>query len=68
MKRCKSCKFYKPDDGDSYGKCESPKFEYFDKPETDDGVSYMDYEMYSAWFAVGKDFGCVHYSRAWWWL
>ena len=66
MNRCKTCKFYSPDGDDTYGECESPKFEYIDigdMPE-DDMLAYCDYEGYSANFEVGQNFGCIHHVKS----
>ena len=65
MNRCKTCKHWKRNT-ESYesprmGSCGSDKWEYEGK-DMADGVSYGDYEGYSASFETGEDFGCVHHT------
>lgn len=69
MNTCKECKFWKPIEKkewtskeDEYsGHCSSAKFVYGEDIPTD-GLKYWDYEDYSAGFATGRDFGCIHWS------
>ena len=44
------------------GFCDNEKFvESEDTPI--DGLQYWDYESYSAGFATGARFGCIHFAR-----
>lgn len=66
---CKNCRHYvAPKDEDDIkedkGKCNSKKFIYdasFKDYPLDDKLEYWDYEGYSAGFAVGQNFGCIHF-------
>jgi len=65
--KCKDCKFWRRNtDSDPVfmGDCSSDKFVYAtdDEPEKD-GLSYGDYEEYSAFFSTGEDFGCIHFEE-----
>lgn len=77
MNRCSGCKyfkelddnrFYKKEYQNTYGECNNEKFEYNDdfdyneKKETDK-LLYQDNEHYSAWFLVGRNFGCIHWEE-----
>ena len=69
MGTCKSCKhftrmesdFDKQYHGAHAGTCDSEKFIY-EGEVPKDGLSYWDYESYSAGFHVGEDFGCIHFE------
>jgi len=65
MNRCKTCGHWKrhTDKYDSVrmGSCDSDKWEY-EGSDLVDGVSYGDYEGYSASFETGEDFGCIHHT------
>jgi len=43
------------------GTCSSEKWEEGDD-DMPDGVSYTDYEGWSATFKTGQDFGCIHFK------
>ena len=60
---CKNCKFFKRSDEGISHKCLSPKFIYSSGVVEDDQLAYMDYEDYAAVFAVGENFGCIHFSE-----
>ena len=68
MNKCKNCKYYKAkDDKQNFGNCNCKKIQYSEnlseKDETDDMLIYWDYELYSAGFEVGKNFGCIHFKK-----
>lgn len=47
-----------------HGECSCPKFIYDPSFEEllEDGLSYGDDEWYSAFFATGPKFGCIHWG------
>ena len=49
--------------GKHAGTCNSKRFVY-DEPLLHDGLRYWDQEGYSAGFATGENFGCVHWTAA----
>ena len=51
--------------GKHAGTCNSDKFVYDEGHQPPpDGLRYWDYEGYSAGFAVGDQFGCIHWLRS----
>ena len=61
---CENCLYWKSDDRKAtphMGTCSSEKWEEGDD-DMPDGVSYTDYEGYSAMFKTGQDFGCIHFK------
>lgn len=65
MNICKNCKHWKRYDFSEkhtyMGTCSSIKFVYKEDPSKD-SLEYWDYEDYSAGFATGEDFGCIHWE------
>ena len=61
-KSCGSCRYWTRGKDECYGGvCSNDKFvERDDTPK--DGLSYWDYECYSAGFNTGEDFGCIHWT------
>ena len=71
-KRCGTCaNFTRYSDGFSAryhgphaGECTCDKFRYESGVLGADELHYWDYESYSAGFAVGDQFGCVHWRAS----
>ena len=65
MKRCKTCVHWtrntRKTESARMGSCNSDKWEY-EGTDLTDGVSYADYDGYSASFETGEDFGCIHHT------
>ena len=59
---CKNCKYFSKVKDENYGDCVNEHFVY-DTDTPINGLSYVDYEGYAAYFYVGKEFSCIHFAR-----
>ncbi|MGB8216551.1 MAG: hypothetical protein WCE94_04540 [Candidatus Methanoperedens sp.] len=68
--RCKECIYFKPykNLNPKFGWCNNENFVYSDEVFEREEVLpsnilyYWDYEGYHAYFAVGANFGCIHFT------
>ena len=64
MNRCKTCKHWANGNrkrAPHMGSCGCDRWKY-EGGDIPDGVSYGDYDGYSATFETGEDFGCIHHT------